>query len=128
MENNYLIEVHGLSALLNPTKIATQKFIVSFDGYYAHFGATPNRRITTCNIIEYPSKKIYSGAAIKNPNDIGYDDFIGKRLAFKRAVLTTYMIWNELGRTSIPFNVFWQLFRQALARNEIYLSERKNHG
>lgn len=118
MINDYAIEVKEFPK-------EWQKFIITFDGYYAHFGATPNRRIVTCSIIENPSKKIYAGSAIKNPNDLGYDEWIGRRWAFKRAVLNLYMIWNLQKKTGIEFNKFWQYFRKALAENQIYLEERK---
>ena len=122
MVNDYAIEVHGLQKLDKDNNISKHQFCVSFD--YRWVEALDDRKITTCCIIELPSKKIYSGATIKNHHDMS-DDWIARRWAYKRAVLMLYMIWNNQKKTNIPFAPFWQLFRQALAKNEIYLKERK---
>jgi hypothetical protein len=98
-------------------------FDVCFD--FTYVPLLDDRKVTTCTIVEMPSKKVYAGAAIKNPKDICYDGWIGRRLAFKRAVYFLWMVWADRGKTGMPFEPFWQLFRRALAENEIYLSERK---
>lgn len=113
MINDYAIEVKELD----------QKFCVSFD--YRWIEALDDRKITTCCIIELPSKKIYAGATIKNHKD-GSNDWLARRWAYKRAVLMIYLVWTQMHRTSIEFVLFWQFFRRALAENQIYLLERKS--
>ena len=118
MVNDYAIEVKEFPK-------EQQKFVVSFDGYYSSYEFSPSsrRRIVICSVIENPSKKIYAGSAIKNPNDLIFDEFIGRRLALKRAILVLWMIWAELGRTDMPFKPFWQLFRKALSERKGQISE-----
>lgn len=115
MIKDYAIEVKEFAK-------ESRKFCVSFD--YRWVEGLDDRKITTCCIIELPSKKIYAGATIKNYHDSG-NDWIARRWAYKRAVLMLYMIWTQLHKTSIEFVPFWQFFRKALAENEIYLLERK---
>ena len=122
MENDYLIEIPDVQVINSDYCISKQQFLVSFD--YRWVELFEDRKITTCCIIELPSKKIYAGATIKNHHDMS-DDWIARRWAYKRAVLMLYMIWNNQKKTNIPFTPFWQLFRQAFAKNEIYLKERK---
>lgn len=116
MINDYAIEVREFDK-------DHQQFIVSFD--YRWVEAFDDRKITTCCIIELPSKKIYAGATIKNHRDTS-NDIEGRRWAYKRAVLMLWMIWSNLGKTNISHKTFWQYFRKALAENQIYLSERKS--
>lgn len=116
MEKDYAIEVRQFPK-------ERQLFAVCFD--YKYIESLNDRKITTCTIIELPSKKVYAGAAIKNPNDFGCDNWIGRRLAFKRAVYFLWIVWADNHKTGMPFEPFWQLFRKALAENEIYLTERK---
>jgi hypothetical protein len=116
MINDYSIEVKEFAK-------EESKFCVSFD--YRWVEALDDRKITTCCIIELPSKKIYAGATIKNHKD-NSNDWLARRWAYKRAVLMIYLIWTQTARTSISFVQFWQYFRKALAENEIYLKERKN--
>lgn len=128
MEDEYTIEVRNLDGVLNPDyQIQTQRFIVSFDWRFIDYKSSTDRIITTCCIIENPTKKIYAGASILNPNDLVCIDWIGRRWAYKRAVLVLWMIWNELGRTKMPYKPFWQCFRKALAQNELYLKDRKEN-
>jgi len=112
METEYAIEVFD--------KI----FMVAFNYHYPQYKKM--ERITNCAIIEFPGKKIYAGATIKNPHDKS-DIHIARRWAFKRAVLNLWLIWTELHITSIAFQPFWQQFRQALARNEFYLKDRREN-
>lgn len=116
MMNDYAIEVREFDK-------DHQQFIVSFD--YRWVEAFDDRKITTCCIIELPSKKIYAGATIKNHHDMP-DDWMARRWAYKRAVLMIYLVWTQMHRTSIEFVPFWQFFRRALAENQIYLLERKS--
>lgn len=82
-----------------------------------------DRKITTCTVIELPSRKIYSGSSIKNPTDFN-DPWEGRRYAFKRAIYFLWIIWSDCKKTSIAFHCFWQQFRKALGKNPIYLEER----
>jgi hypothetical protein len=123
MDNDtYLIEIPEVQALNESFRVSRQKFCISFD--YRWIEQLDDRKITTCCIIELPSKKIYSGATIKNSHDNG-NKWIAYGWAYKRAVLQLWMIWCELDRTGMDFKHFWQLFRHALGENKIYLSERK---
>jgi hypothetical protein len=112
MEKQYTIRIKEFNK-------DTQWFIVLFNAYFTR----EHRKITTCCIVEYPSNKIYSGATIKHPKDKS-DNWAGRRWAYKRTVLMLYLIWSDLGKTTIGFNEFWQLFRKALAENKTYLLER----
>jgi hypothetical protein len=122
MVNDYAIEVHGLQKLDKDNNVSKHLFCISFD--YRWVEVSDERKITTCCIIELPSKKIYSGATIRNNHDMP-NEWIARRWAYKRAVLNLYMIWNLQGKTDLEYKPFWQLFRMALAENKIYLSERK---
>ena len=113
MESEYAIEVFN------------KKFAISFSGYYPH-DPLKLSRITNCNIIEIGCNKIYSGATIKNPNDIS-DTHIARRWAFKRAVLMVWLVWTGLKHTDMEFKLFWQEFRQALAKNNLYLADRREN-
>lgn len=116
MMNNYAIEVRQFPK-------ENQLFAVCFN--YQYYPLLNNRKLTTCTIVEMPSRKVYAGAAIKNPNDHVFSEWEGRRSSFKRAVYFLWMIWADKGKTGMPFEPFWQLFRKALGENEIYLSERK---
>ena len=100
------------------------QFCVKFQNN--HIYNLNTKLITSCSIIELPGKKVYSGASLKNPKDIS-NVWEGRRWALKRAVFHLWMIWTDLKKTSISWNPFWQLFRQSLAKNKNYLSDRKEH-
>jgi hypothetical protein len=124
MTSDYEIEVHYETRLPGEKiayKTVHQRFCVSFA--YTWVAALDSRKITTCCLIELPSKKIYAGGSIKNHIDSN-DEWLGRRWAYKRAVLMLWIIWMQLHKTILPFKPFWQMFRQALADNSIYLEER----
>lgn len=103
-------------------KVFDQYFTVVFGEILAILDST--RKVTTCTIVEMPSKKVYSGSSIKNPKDFN-NIWEGRRYAFKRAVYFLWIIWTDSKRTGIPFGLFWQYFRKALGKNPIYLEERR---
>jgi hypothetical protein len=112
MEDYYIVEYFGKRfTVIFSTDI---EFIPTF------------RKITHCTIIEEPGKHIYAGATIRNPNDNG-NIWIARRWALKRALFYLWMIWADDNTTDLPFQSFWQLFRKALAENELYLKDRKEN-
>ena len=115
MEDYYVMEAVG------------KKFRVVFDTTPMYI--PDHRAITTCVIIEEPGKSVYSGATMRKPSD-AVNIHIARRWAFKRAVMEIFLIWTVQKKTSIDFNHFWQFFRLGLAKNELYLKDRKesNYG
>jgi hypothetical protein len=112
MKRSYVITVLPLQ----------KQFVVLF--HQSRDELLANRKITTCTIVEFPKKQVYSGATICNPKDIE-NETIAFRWAFKRAVLQLWIVWCEMKKTGMCYSYFWQLFRKALGENPTYLEERK---
>ena len=113
MESEYAIEVFN------------KEFVVIFD--WGHHSFNHYETITHCAIIEAPKNKIYSGSSLKNSHDLIDNMQVGRRWAYKRAVFMLWLIWTELKHTDEPFKPFWQEFRQALAKNNLYLADRREN-
>lgn len=112
MEDYYIMEAMG------------KKFVVVFTSNVINI---PDfRKFTHCTIIEEPGKSVYAGATIRNPND-ERNTWIARRWSFKRAVMEIYLVWNELKKTNMCYTSFWQQFRLGLAKNELYLKDRKEN-
>jgi hypothetical protein len=95
---------------------------VSFQDYVSE--KLDNRQITTCSVVELPTRKIYSGATIRNPND-KESVRVAYTLSYKRAIFNLWSVKHALNETKLDFFSFMKLYKKALENNFIYQSERK---